>query len=209
VEWMGRFGFDPERRGGVWVFWARMRRHGYSLALAREDEGRLEELRSLARGQVTYAGVITADEDAVYPDLVVVTESALRALLGIAEGFPLSPGDLEPYLARGRLGVAEVTRIKEEVASMLGERAQFTAVLMALSGFKRGQVFLIEDLVPRVEGQGVDVVARMLEVLAGPPFFAVDGLGRGEYRLRAEVPQLLDGLAAYAERLRARLPVPG
>jgi hypothetical protein len=96
------------------------------------------------------------------------------------------------------------------VAQILGERAQFSTVLAGVAGFKKDQVFLLEDLLAELgEGVSGEVAVRMLEVLAGPPFFAVVPLAPGEYRLREEVDAVLDTLAAYAEQLKRRLQVPG
>ena len=211
VEALSALGLEAFPEGRLWRFRARMGRKGFSLVAAREGQGSPEELIAARaeRGADFALWVVLEERPRPRSGLVVASEPALKLLAELHQSFPLGPIELMRLFSGGRVGLDEVERQKREVASLLGERAQFSAVLIALAGFRKDQVFLLEDLLPEVgEATTPDGVRRVLEILAGPPFFAVEALNPGEYRLRETVEALLDGLAAYAAQLKRRLPAP-
>jgi len=209
VEALSALGLEAFPEGRFWRFRARMGRKGFSLVAAREGQGSLEELiAAKAERDADFALWIVAEErPKKVSGVVVAGEGALRMLAELHQSFPLGAMELLRLFSGGRIGLDEVERQKREVAGLLGERAQFSAVLLALALFRKDQVFLLEDLLPEVgENVSADGVRRTLEILAGPPFFALEMLAPGEYRLREPVEALLDGLAAYATQLKRRLP---
>ena len=209
VEALSALGLEAFPEGRFWRFRARMGRKGFSLVAAREGQASVEELvAARAERDADFALWIVAEErPKPIPGLVVAGEGALRLLAELHQSFPLGAMELLRLFSGGRIGLDEVERQRREVAGLLGERAQFSAVLLALAPFRKDQVFLLEDLLPEVgETVSADGVRRALEVLAGPPFFALEALGPGEYRLRETVAALLEGLAAYATQLKRRLP---
>ncbi len=212
VEVLAALGLEAFPEGKYWLFRSRMGRRGYALVMAvrgsLDSEGLLE---AKAKHAARFAAWLVPEaEPEAKGAIAVVSEPALTALRELHQSFPLGAQEFERFLAKGRLGMKEVEGLRREVAHILGERAQFSTVLAAIAGFKKDQVFLLEDLLAELgEGVSGDVAARMLEVLSGPPFFAVATLAPGEYRLREEVEAVLDTLAAYAEQLKRRLRVPG
>jgi len=210
VDALSTLGLEAFPEGKFWRFRARMGRKGYSLLASREGQVPLDELiAARAERGADFALWIVADErPKTIPGVVVAGERALRMLAELHQSFPLGAMDLYRLFAGGRIGLDEVEKQKREVAEILGERAQFSAVLLALAPFRKDQVFLLEDLLPEVgETVSADGLGRILEALAGPPFFAVERLDRGEYRMRDTVESILEGLAAYAAQLKRRLPV--
>ena len=170
-----------------------------------------EALARAREAQGTPAALLLAPENTpVPPGVAVMAPESLEALIALHRVFPLGPLELRRLIAKGRVTRADVDALGREIEELLGERAAFSAVLSALARFRPQQVFLLEDLLLEL-GEAIpgDVAARVLEVLSGPPFFALVRLGRGEYQLRQPVAEVLDQLAAYAERLKARLPVGG
>jgi len=209
VEALSALGLDPIPQGKYWRFRARMGRKGFTLVAAREGQTTQDELKAAkAQHDAQYALWIAADErPKPVPGLVVAGEGALRRLADLHRSFPIGAMELMRLFNGGRVGLDEVERLTREVASLLGERAQFSAVLLGLSNFRKDQVFLLEDLEQELGEQlSKDQIYRILEVLAGPPFFAVEKTGDKEYRLRDSVEQILDALAAYATQLKRRLP---
>ncbi len=212
VEALAALGLEAFPEGKYWLLRSRMGRRGYALVLAPKGALSAEALlEAKAKHAARYAAWLVPEaEPEAKGAIAAVAEPALLALKELHQSFPLGAQELERFLARGRLGMREVEELRREVAGVLGERAQFSTVLSAIAGFRKDQVFLLEDLLAELgEGISGDVAVRMLEVLAGPPFFAVARLAPGEYRLREEVPEVLDTLAAYAAQLKRRLQVPG
>jgi len=211
IEALTALGLEAFPEGKHWRLRARMGRKGFALVAGRAGKVAPEELVAarLERGADYALLVVDEARPTPRPGLVVASEEALFALRDLHRSFPLGGLELMRLFAGGRIGLDEVEAQRREVAGLLGERAQFSAVLLALAGFRKDQVFLLEDLLPEV-GDGVrpEAVRRALEVLAGPPFFALEALAPGEYRLREGVPELLESLAAYAQQLKRRLSVP-
>ncbi len=211
VEALTALGLEAFPEGKFWRLRARMGRKGFSLVAGKAGKVAPEALVAarVERGADYAMLVVDEPKPTPRPGLVVASEEALFALRELHKSFPLGGLELMRLFAGGRIGLEEVEAQRREVAGLLGERAQFSAVLLALAGFRKDQVFLLEDLLPELgEGVSPEAVRRVLEVLSGPPFFALDALGPGEYRLRERVPELLESLAAYAQQLKRRLSVP-
>ncbi len=210
VQQLAQLGFEPAYLGGPWLFTARLGRKAFSL-VAGDGKVGPEALAEARAAQGADAALLLAPEGTAAPaGVAVMAPESLSALLSLHRVFPLGPLELRRLLAKGRVTRADIDALGREVEGLLGERAAFSAVLSTLARFRPQQVFLLEDLLLEL-GEAIpgDVTARVLEVLAGPPFFALARLGRGEYQLRQPVTEVLDQLAAYAERLKARLPVGG
>ncbi len=211
IEALTALGLEAFPEAKHWRLRARMGRKGFALVAGRAGKVAPEELVAarVERGADYALLVVDEARPTPRPGLVVASEEALFALRDLHRSFPLGGLELMRLFAGGRIGLDEVEAQRREVAGLLGERAQFSAVLLALAGFRKDQVFLLEDLIPEVgEGVSPEAVRRALEALAGPPFFALEALAPGEYRLRESVPDLLDALAAYASQLKRRLSVP-
>ncbi len=210
VEALAALGLEAFPEGKIWRFRARMGRKGFSLVAGEAEKVRPEELiAARVERAADYAMLVVSDpRPSPKPGLVVAGEEALFALRELHQSFPLGALELMRLFAAGRLGLDEVEAQRRAVAGLLGERAQFSAVLLALAHFRRDQVFLLEDLLPELgDAVSPEGVRRALEALSGPPFFALEPLGPGEYRLREAVPDLLERLAAYATQLKRRLSV--
>ena len=210
VESLVALGLEAFPEGRLWRLRARLGRKGFSAVLAKAGAVTPDDLRrAKAEKGVDYAVlVVDAERPSPEPGLVVASEAALRDLAELNKSFPLGAFEILKLFDGGRIGRDEVEAQRRQVAGLLGERAQFSAVLLALARFRPDQVFYLEDVVEELSGgASPEVVGRVLEILAGPPFFAVEPLDRGEYRLREDVESLLSGLMAYAEQLRRRLPV--
>lgn len=210
VEALTALGLEAFPEGRHWRLRARMGRKVLTLVAGRAGTIGAEELVAARaeRGADFALWVVDEARPTPRPGLVVASEEALFALRDLHRSFPLGGLDLARLLAAGRIGLDEVEAQRQAVAGLLGERAQFSAVVLALAAFRKDQVFLIEDVLPEVgEAVSPDGVQRVLEALAGPPFFVLERLAPGEYRLRESVPDFLDALAAYAQQLKRRLSV--
>jgi len=203
-------GFEAVPDGRLWRFKARLNRQVYTLLAAPEGTLSPRELAEARdRRGADYAFFVThKDPPPRLVEVGVVSEPALAELAELHRTFPVGALELVRLLAGGRVGRAELEGLRAEIASLLGERAKFSAALLTLARFGRDQLFILDELVSDLgEGLDLDALRKALEVLAGPPFFAVEELPSGEYRLRVSVEELLSSLAAYAEQLKRRLLV--
>ncbi len=210
IQALKTIGLEASAKGSFWHLRSRMGRKAYTVVACREGELDPKQLLEAQRQQqATYALLVTASRSAeAIPHLAVASEEALHRLAELHRAFPLGPLELERLLAKGRITLDDLEALEREVEALLGERAAFSATLLGLSSFRKGQVFLLEDLVAEVgDALPGDVASRMLEVLSGPPFFALRAIAPGEFQMQVGVDELLMGLAAYAERLKVRLPV--
>ncbi|HGY08716.1 MAG TPA: hypothetical protein ENK37_01485 [Oceanithermus profundus] len=196
-------------------FRAYLGRREYTLILGRYGEVDAADLLALRRtGQADHAGWVVAEallEKAASElggaRLLLVSPEALAQLVALKKLFPVGPVELERLLRDGRVDAQAVSRLADEVRRWVGERAAFSAVLLALAEYNRQQVFFAEDVLANL-GEGSwdrETVWNVLEALAGPPFLLLEKSGSGEYLLREPVADNLAHLAEYALSLRSRL----
>jgi len=197
------------------LFRAYLGRREYTLALGRFGESEPADLLALRRtGRADFAGLVVpetrlaaAAEELGGVRLALVSPEALAQLVALKKLFPVGPVELERLLREGRVDADAVTRLADEVRRWVGERAAFSAVLLALAEYTRQQVFFPEDVLANL-GEGSwdrEAVWNVLEALAGPPFLLLEKSGAGEYLLREPVADNLAHLAEYALSLRARI----
>lgn len=197
------------------LFRAYLGRREYALALGHAGASEPADLLALRRkGQVDFAALLVPEAriEATQSDLggvrlAVVSPEALAQLVALKKLFPIGPVELERLLRAGRVDDAAVKRLSEEVRRWVGERAAFSAVLLALAEYTRQQVFFPEDVLANL-GEGNwdrETVRAALEALAGPPFLLLERSGAGEFLLREPVADNLAHLAEYALALRARI----
>ncbi len=126
-------------------------------------------------------------------------------VVALSADLPIGPFDLEPHFERDGLFEYGLERFERSVARRVQERGTFSTVLERLAALKAPSVFVLDDVVgggdvPR------DQALRVLERLGEAPLHLVTRVDSGEFCLRYRVHDALDGLAAYATSLRARLP---
>ncbi len=197
------------------LFRAYLGRREYTLALGRFGEAEPADLLALRRtGKADFAGLVVpearlaaAAEALGGVRLALVSPEALAQLVALKKLFPVGPVELERLLREGRVDAQAVGRLADEVRRWVGERAAFSAVLLALAEYTRQQVFFPEDVLANLGEGGWDreAVWNVLEALAGPPFLLLEKSGAGEYLLREPVADNLAHLAEYALSLRARI----
>ncbi|WP_457637853.1 hypothetical protein [Oceanithermus sp.] len=197
------------------VFRAYLGRREYSLALGRYGEAAPADMLELRRTRrADYAALLVpeAQKSRALAELggsrvAVVTPEALERLVSLKKLFPVGPVELERLLKKGNVDLETVAALAEEVRRWVGERAVFSAVLLALAEYNRQQVFYAEDVLANIgEGQWEpDQVRAVLEALCGPPFLLLERQGIGEYLLREPVADNLAHLAEYALSLRNRI----
>ncbi len=200
---------------GYDLFRAYLGRREYTLALGRFGESEPADLLALRRtGRADFVGLVVpearlaaAAEALGGVRMALVSPEALSQLVALKKLFPVGPVELERLLREGRVDADAVTRLADEVRRWVGERAAFSAVLLALAEYTRQQVFFPEDVLANL-GEGSwdrETVWNVLEALAGPPFLLLEKSGAGEYLLREPVADNLAHLAEYALSLRARV----
>ena len=200
---------------GVDVFRAYLGRREYALALGRDGVTSPADLLALRRtGGADYVAMLVPEErkEALEKELgatrtALVTPEALTRLVSLKKLFPVGPVELERLLKGGRVDEEAVSRLADEVRRWVGERAVFSAVLLALAEYTRQQVFFAEDVLANL-GEGrwePEQVRAVLEALTGPPFLLLERAGAGEYILREPVADNLAHLAEYALSLRSRI----
>ncbi|WP_457630061.1 hypothetical protein [Oceanithermus sp.] len=197
------------------VFRAYLGRREYSLALGRYGETSPADMLGLRRtGNVDYAALLVPEqrrEEAMRElgplRVALITPEALEKLVALKKLFPVGPVELERLLKGGRVDLETVAALSEEVRRWVGERAVFSAVLLALVEYSRQQVFFTEDVMANLGEGGWDQeqVRTVLEALTGPPFLLLEKTGSGEYLLREPVADNLAHLAEYALSLRNRI----
>ena len=131
--------------------------------------------------------------------------AGVERVVALSADLPIGPFDLEPHFERDGLFEYGLERFERSVARRVQERGTFSAVLERLAALKAPSVFVLDDVVgggdiPR------DQALRVLERLGEAPLHLVTRVDSGEFCLRYRVHDALDGLAAYATSLRARLP---
>ncbi len=131
--------------------------------------------------------------------------AGIDRVVALAADLPIGPFDLEPHFERDGLFEYGLERFERAVARRVQERGTFSTVLERLASLKAPSVFVLDDVVgggdvPR------DQALRVLERLGEAPLHLVTRVDSGEFCLRYRVHDALDGLAAYATSLRARLP---
>jgi len=200
---------------GYDLFRAYLGRREYSLALGRYGEAQAADMLELRRtGKADHVALLVpeAQREEVARELgplrvVLVTPEALERLVSLKRIFPVGPVELERLLRRGRVDLETVASLAEEMRRWVGERAVFSAVLLALVEHNRQQVFFTEDVLANL-GEGnwsQEQVRASLEALCGPPFLLLEKNGPGEYLLREPVADNLAHLAEYALSLRDRI----
>ena len=197
------------------VFRAYLGRREYSLALGRYGEAEPADMLEIRRtGKADYAAMLVPEvQRAEAQDrlgglrVALITPEALERLVSLKKLFPVGPVELERLLKGGRVDLQTVAELAEEVRRWVGERAVFSAVLLALVEYNRQQVFFTEDVLANL-GEGSwdqEQVRTVLEALTGPPFLLLEKTGPGEYLLREPVADNLAHLAEYALSLRNRI----
>jgi len=197
------------------VFRAYLGRREYSFALGRYGEAQPADMMELRRtGKVDFAALLVPErlrEEAMRElaslRVVLMTPEALDKLVSLKKLFPVGPVELERLLKEGRVDLETVAALSDEVRRWVGERAVFSAVLLALVEYNRQQVFFTEDVLANL-GEGSwepEQVRTVLEALTGPPFLLLEKTGPGEYLLREPVADNLAHLAEYALSLRNRI----
>ena len=218
-----QLGFQRESGGPPWVFKATLGRRAFSLGLARLGELEAKEMLALRRsGAVQYAGIVAGESArnealseiaAVRPSgvgeagLVYLSPEALQKLNRLRGVFPMGALDVERFLREGHLDLQTLSSLEGEISSLLGERAAFSAVLVALSEFPPQRIFLLADLMPSTRELGLepDAVQQILEVLSGPPFLLLKRLSPGEFLMRTRVEAALQEWSEYAGLVSSRL----
>ncbi len=197
------------------LFRAYLGRREYTLALGRAGEAAAADLLALRRtGGADYVALLVSEARKEETEaelgstrLALVTPEALARLVALKKLFPVGPVELERLLKGGRVDEEAVARLADEVRRWVGERAVFSAVLLALAEYTRQQVFFAEDVLANL-GEGrwePEQVRAVLEALTGPPFLLLERAGAGEYILREPVADNLAHLAEYALSLRSRI----
>jgi len=200
---------------GYDLFRAYLGRREYSLALGRYGEAQAADLLELRRtGKADHAALLVPEarrEEAARElgplRVVLLTPEALERLVSLKKLFPVGPVELERLLRHGSVDLEAVAGLAEEVRRWVGERAVFSAVLLALVEYNRQQVFFTEDVLANLGegGWSQEQVRASLEALCGPPFLLLEKNGAGEYLLREPVADNLAHLAEYALSLRNRI----
>ncbi len=197
------------------VFRAYLGRREYSLQLGRWNETSTADLVALKRtGKADYVALLVPEDNRnealqeLGPvRIAAITPEALGQLVSLKKLFPVGPVEFERLLRRGLVDKNAVSKLAEEVRRWVGERAAFSAVLLALAEYNRQQVFFPEDVLAHL-GEGSwdgEQVHNVLEVLSGPPFMLLERSGAGEYLLREPVADNLAHLAEYALSLKGRI----
>lgn len=215
-----RLGLSRERGGPPWLFRASLGRRAYALALCRLGECEPPELLELRRqGSVQYAGLVAGEsmrEEALSElaqwrpsglsagGLCYISPEALQKLAKLRGVFPVGPLEVERFLKAGRLDLESLGPLEEELEGILGERAAFSSVLLALAEMPQQSVFLLADLLNGDLSLKADTVRQILDVLAGPPFLMLKRLSPGEYLLRSSVADALGELIQYARLMTTR-----
>jgi len=198
-----------------YIFRAYLGRREYTLVLGRYGDAEPADMLELHRtGKADYAALLVpeaqrarAQEEVGGLRVVLITPEALERLVALKKLFPVGPVELERLLKSGRVDLQTVAELAEEVRRWVGERAAFSAVLLALVEYNRQQVFFTEDVLANL-GEGSwepEQVRTVLEALTGPPFLLLEKTGPGEYLLREPVADNLAHLAEYALSLRNRI----
>ncbi len=197
------------------LFRAYLGRREYTLALGRYGETDAADLLAVRRtGKADFVGLVVPEArmaEAVAGlggvRLALVSPEALSQLVSLKKLFPVGPVELERLLRAGRVDASAIARLAEEVRRWVGERAAFSAVLLALAEYTRQQVFFPEDVLANLGEGGWDreTVRAVLEALTGPPFLLLEKSGMGEYLLREPVADNLTHLAEYALSLKSRI----
>ena len=131
--------------------------------------------------------------------------AGLERVVALSSDLPIGPFDLEPHFERDGLFEYGLERFERAVARRVQERGTFSTVLERLATLKAPSVFVLDDVVGGGEVPR-DQALRVLERLGEAPLHLVSRVDSGEFCLRYRVHDALDGLAAYATSLRARLP---
>jgi len=200
---------------GFDIFRAYLGRREYSMALGRYGEVQPADMLELRRtGKVDYAALLVPEakrEEAArelsHLRVALITPEALEKLVALKRVFPVGPVELERLLKGGTIDLRTVAELADEMRRWVGERAVFSAVLLALVEYNRQQVFYTEDVLANL-GDGnwdQEQVRSVLEALCGPPFLLLEKTGSGEYLLREPVADNLAHLAEYALSLRRRI----
>jgi hypothetical protein len=214
-------GFQRESGGPPWIFKAALGRRAFTLGLARLGELEPKEMLALRRsGAVQYAGIVAGESargEALKEiaalrglgdqTLIYLSPEALQKLTRLRGVFPMGPLDVERFLREGNLELSALAGLEGEIAAMLGERANFSAVLVALSEFAPQRIFLLADLMPSTRELGLepDAVQQILDVLSGPPFLLLKRLSPGEFLMRTRVEEALKDWSEYAALVNNRL----
>ncbi len=131
--------------------------------------------------------------------------AGLERVAALAADLPVGPFDLEPHFERDGLFEYGLERFERAIARRVQERGTFSTVLERLAALKAPSVFVLDDVVGDADVPR-DQALRVLERLGEAPLHLVSRSESGEFCLRYRVHDALDGLAAYATSLRARLP---
>lgn len=216
-------GFQRESAAPPWIFKAALGRRAFSLGLIRLGEMEVREMVALRRsGAVQYVGMVageSARSEALSEmasvrsssmgetGLIYMSPEALQKLNRLRGVFPMGALDVERFLREGHLDLQALAGLEQEISTMLGERAAFSAVLVALSEFPPQRIFLLADLMPSTRELGLepDAVQQILDVLSGPPFLLLKRLSPGEFLMRTRVEAALHEWSEYAALVSNRL----
>lgn len=218
VRELAQLGFSSSHDGAFHVFRAHLGRRSLGVVMGRYGDTEASALaQQRESNELPFAAWVVSESEReaarsemLRHRLAMVTPEGLTALSRLSRMFPVGAIDVERLLKGGKLDLAAVDTLGKEVASWVGERAEFSTVLIALSEIHPQQVFLLEDLAENLveAGIGREVLVRILDVLSGPPFLLLRKLSPGEYTLRESVDESLKKIVTYAEALRDRLSVP-
>jgi hypothetical protein len=206
-------GLGGHEQGEIYLAEAKMGRRQYRLALYSYTGEVKEAVAALARAVAEYKFIVTSEDNlarivgGLEGKVGVISSEALNALAALRRVMPIGPLDLEVLLRSGRVNLAAVSSLEEELREKLGLRTEFSAVLVALSEYPPQQIFSLEDHNETLRSFGVEPnqAAAILNALCGPPFYLLNQVGAGQYLMRVRVSEALSELAEYSEELKVRL----
>lgn len=206
-------GLGGHEQGEIYLAEAKMGRRQYRLALYSYTGEVKEAVAALVRAAAEYKFIVTSEDNlariagGLEGKVGVISGEALNSLAGLRKVMPVGPLDLEILLRSGRVDLAAVSSLEEELREKLGLRTEFSAVLVALSEYPPQQIFALEDHNETLRSFGVEPAqaAAILNALCGPPFYLLNQVGAGQYLMRVRVSEALSELAEYSEELKVRL----